>query len=124
MIVRTCLLISDDPDDHTELSEALYEISDDTVLITVAGLTKALDLLALKKCIPEFIFLNVGMSDFEPETFFRRLDDPALKHVQVIACGESPDLENLTHARVTAFLHTDVSYSELKSFLQRVLKGG
>ena len=122
MIVRTCLLISDDPDDHTEFSEALYEISDDTVLMTVADVRKAVDLLALKRCIPEYIFLNVGISDFRSEVFFHALEDPGLRHVQVIACGESSDIEKFRHPRVAAFLDTDISYSGLKAFLEDVVK--
>ena len=124
MIVRTCLLISDDPDDHIEFSEALYEISDDTVLITVAEVRKAVELLALKGCIPEYIFLNAGISGLNSEMFFHTLDDPALRHIQVIVCGESSDFEKFQNGRVAAFLDTDISYSELKAFLAGVVKTG
>ena len=124
MIVRTCLLISDDPDDHIEFSEALYEISDDTVLVTIANSRKAVDLLALKRCIPEYIFVNLGITDLDTELFFSTLEDPALRHVQVIACGESPDLSNMRNPRVAAFLDLDVSYSDLKAFLEKVVKPG
>src|SRR5688500_13634794 len=100
MIVRTCLLISDDPDDHIEFSEALYEISDDTVLISVADLKKAMELLSLKRCIPEYIFLNIAMSGFNPDDLFSSMDEPELKHIQVIAYGESRHFSNLCKHRI------------------------
>jgi len=124
MIVRTFLLISDDPDDHIEFSEALYEISDDTVLVTVTDLQKAVGLLALKKCIPEYVFLNLSISGFNPDMFFTTLEDPDLQRVNVIAFGESPDLADFHSSRITAILGTNLSYSELKRFLEKVVKPG
>jgi hypothetical protein len=121
MIVRTCLLISDDPDDHVEFSEALYDISDDTVLVTVSDIGKAIDLVAVKKCVPEFILLNVAIPEFRPDKFFDALnDDPALKNVQVITYGDGDPIHS---PRITAFLDQDVSYSELKETLRRVIGG-
>jgi hypothetical protein len=121
MIVRTCLLISDDPDDHIEFSEALYDISDDTVLVMVSNPRKAVDLLALKRCIPEYIFLKIGINDFDPEILFETLDDPDLRHVQVIACVEAPEFARFRNPRIAAFLDADASYSELKTFLARLM---
>lgn len=123
MIVRTCLLISDDPDDHIEFSEALYEVSDDTVLISVADLKRAADLLALKKCVPEFIFLNLGMGELNPDGFIKLLEDPELLRVQVIAYGDSANAFT-AKGRISDFLESDVSYSELKSFLEKIMGGG
>jgi hypothetical protein len=122
MIVRTCLLISDDPDDHIEFSEALYEVSDDAVLVTVSDFKKALDLLTLRKCIPEFVFLNLAIPAFEQREFFDALDDDSvLKNVKVITYGESPEIKS---ARVTAVLDPDLSYSQLKDFLRKYVGGG
>lgn len=120
MIVRTCLLISDDPDDHIDFSEALYEISDDCVLVSVSDIKKAVDLLTLKKCVPEFIFLNLGIPDFKAGKFFDALnDDPVLKDVQVLAYGESDPVHS---PRIVAFLDSDLSYSELKEALRKAVK--
>ena len=120
MIVRTCLLISDDPDDHVEFSEALYEISDDTVLVTVSDVNKAIDLLKLKKCLPEFVFVHLGIPAFEPDIFFEALEgDATLSKVKVIAYGESDAVTTAT--RFTAFFNSDMNYSELKDALRGIL---
>ena len=120
-MVRTCLLISDDPDDHIELSEALYEISDDTVLIAVSDVGKALDLLSAKKCIPEFIVLNLIISELIAKEFLNAIDaNPALSHVQIIAFGES---EAIKHTRVAAILYANLTYSELKEALKKLITG-
>ena len=120
MIVRTCLLISDDPDDHVEFSEALYEVSDDAVLIAVSDVQKALDLLKHKKCLPEFIFLYMDIPAFEPDIFFEALqEDEQLTKVKVIAYGNQ---EQVTHSPlITMFLSSDMNYSELKDALRRIL---
>jgi hypothetical protein len=121
MIVRTCLLISDDPDDQVEFSEALNDFADDTILVSVSDFKKALDFLTLRKCVPEFILLNLAIPDFRPDKFFDALtDDPLLKDVRVIAYGES---EPVRSPRIAAFLDPDMSYSELKAALKKVLMG-
>ena len=122
MIVRTCLLISDDPDDHMELSEALNEISKDTVLVAVAHPEKALAMLGLKRCIPDYIFLNLAVNGFSPDVFFATLDaDVELMNVRVIAYGEIPDFEKLNKHRVTGFINSDVSYTELRESLGKIM---
>lgn len=119
MIVRTCLLISDDPDDHVDFSEALNETAGDAVLVSISDFKKALDLLTLKKCVPDFIFINFAISGFRPHQFLDTLqDDPLLAEVRIIAYGESEPVQSL---RITAFLDHDLSYSELKAVLKNVM---
>lgn len=120
MIVRTCLLISEDPDDHVEFSEALYEIANDIVLITVSDAGKAMDLLMLKRCIPDFIILSGGIGSEEADRFFDVLEsDPLLRDIMVIAYGE---WELLDLPRVGARIGIDLSFSELKDALRRAIE--
>ena len=120
MIVRTCLLISDDPDDHIEFSEALYEVSEDAVLIAVSDVQKAIDLLKHKKCIPEFIFLYLDIPAFEPDIFFEALqEDESLNKIKVIAYGNQ---SRVTYSPlIRMFLNSDMDYSELKDALRAIL---
>ena len=113
-------MISDDPDDHVEFSEALYEVSDEAVLITVSDVQKAIDLLRHKKCVPEFIFLYLDIPAFEPDIFFETLhENELLAKVKVIAYGNQ---EQVTHSPlITMFLNSDMNYSELKDALRRIL---
>lgn len=121
MIVRTCLLVSDDPDDHIEFSEALSEISDDTVVMTISDPAKALDVLRLKKCVPEYLFLNLATSDFSPEAFFQALEGNLLKSVTVVAYGEVMNTTAVRHERIDVFLDDGLTFSELKKALKAIV---
>jgi hypothetical protein len=122
MIVKTCLLISDDPDDHIEFSEALYDISDEIVVMTVLDFRKAIDLLITKKCVPEFVVLNLAVSDFAADNFFAVLrNDPWLKNVKVIAYGDGVELKRDDSARINRFIDDDLPFSELKKELKAIL---
>ena len=122
MIVKTCLLVSDDPDDHIEFSEALSEISEDTVVMTISNPSKAIEVLLLKKCMPEYLVLNLGMSDFSPGGFFDALEGDSLKSVTVIAYGEAMHPSTVRHQRIDKFLDDGLSFSELKKALQAIVR--
>ena len=120
MVVKTCLLISDDPDDHIDFSEAINEISDEVVVVSVSDMRKAIDLLKLTKCIPDFVLLNLTIPEFDPDVFFGTLnDDPVFNHVRVIAFGETLPVPS---PRISAALGADISYSELKNALRNILR--
>ena len=121
MIIKTCLLISDDPDDHIEFSEALYEVSNDAVLVTVSDMKKSIDLLLLQKCVPEFIFLNLSIADLDLKGLFHALDRPGLDGIQVVAYAEPADATEERHQGITSFLDINSSYSQLKTYLRELL---
>ena len=121
MIIKTCLLISDDPDDHIEFSEALYEVSNDAVLVTVSDMKRSIDLLLLQKCVPEFIFLNLSIADLDLKGLFQALDRPGLDGIQVVAYGEPADATEERHRGITSFLDINSSYSQLKTYLRELL---
>ena len=111
MIVKTCLLISDDPDDHIEFSEALNEISEECVMIAVSDVRKAIDLLVHKKCVPEFVLLYLGIADFSADDFFHALDgDPLLKNIRIIAYGDTVDFESVDLSRIKRFIESDLKF--------------
>jgi CheY-like chemotaxis protein len=123
MIVKTCLLVSDDPDDHIEFSEALYEISNDIVLVTVTHPQKAIDLLKMRKCNPDYIFFNLEMNGFNPDEFLLAIEeDPEFENIPLIAFGEYGDYDKLKSRRISSFLNSDTSFSELRNFLTKIVK--
>ena len=125
MIVKTCLLISDDPDDHIEFSEALNEVSEQFVMITVSDVGKAIDFLVHKKCVPELVLLNLGIADFSSHAFFCALDgDPLLQDIRIVAYGDTVDSQNVELSRVNRFIHNDVTFSELKKELASIVASG
>lgn len=122
MIVKTCLLISDDPDDHIEFSEALNEVSEQCVMITVSDIRKAIDLLVHKKCVPEFVLLNLDIADFSSDDFFHALDgDSLLKNIRIVAYGDTVDSESVDLSRVNRFIDGDLTFSELKKELESII---
>jgi hypothetical protein len=124
MRIRTCLLISDDPDDHLEFSEALYEVSSDTILVSIVNAHKSLDLLKAKVYLPDFIFFDLS-DGVHADVFLTTIQkDPILENVPVIVYGGYPEFEKITTLGVSAFLSDDYSYSDLRSFLKKILEGG
>ena len=122
MIVKTCLLISDDPDDHIEFSEALNEVAEECVMITVSDVRKAIDLLVHRKCVPEFVLLNLGIPEFSSDDFFHALDgDSLLKNIQIVAYGDTVDSESVDLSRVNRFIDSDLTFSELKKELESII---
>ena len=122
MILRTCLLVTDDPDDQIDFTEALYEISSDTVLLAVTDPKKALTLLALRRLIPDYIIVDLAMSDFSADVFFSTIgDDPRLNDIPLIAYGEFSDLEKVKNGRISAFLNNDFTYSGLRNLLVKIV---
>lgn len=122
MIVKTCLLISDDPDDHIEFSEALNQISDECVMITVSDVRKAIDLLVHKKCLPDFVLLNLGIVDFSSDDFFDALDgDALLRKIRIIAYGDTVDSESVDLSRINRFIGIDLTFSELRRELESIM---
>ena len=122
MVVQTCLLISDDPDDHVEFTEVLYDISSDIVVLVVMDPKKALDVLSLKLDLADYIIVDLTISGFSPTNFFNALDaDPKLVTIPVIAYGEYSQLSEINNGRISAFLGHDLTYSRLRSLLLKAL---
>lgn len=125
MEIRTCLLISEDCDDQLEFSEALYEISSDTIMITVTHARKAMDLLQRKVHLPDFIFLDLSINEIHPDVFLTALkSDSDLEKIPIIAYGDYSEFDQVTTEGITAFLERDYSYSDLRVFLMKVINKG
>ena len=69
MNLKTCLLVTDDPDDHQAFSEALSEISLNTILVVILDSKQASLLLKTKKLIPDYIFVDMSMQGIEINEF-------------------------------------------------------
>lgn len=117
----TCLLVTNDPDDFLEFSEALNEISKDAIVIAVADMTRAVALLAGKLSTPDYIFVNLSMPGVKPENFLRQMkENEKLKRLPVVGFGVSQNLDGIK-SHLSHFLGEDYSYSDLKKFLMKLL---
>lgn len=123
MYLRTCLLVTDDPDDHQSFSEAISEISSSTVLIVVSDSEKAIELLKSKRHVPDYIFLDLSMQGVDASAFLNELNkDINLSTIPSILYGEESDLFKLRDMNGSSFFNKDYDYSELRNFLKRIIK--
>jgi CheY-like chemotaxis protein len=123
MIVRTCLLITDDPDDHQAFSEALSEISSKTVVLIVLDSEKALDLLKSKQLTPHFIFLDLSTNGMRINTFLKTVEtDSELRQIPIVVYGDTESIEKMDRSVGIVFFTKDYEYSELRSFLKELVK--
>jgi response regulator RpfG family c-di-GMP phosphodiesterase len=121
MVLRTCLLVSDDPDDHIMFTEVLYEISSDIVLMSVLDPLKALNLLSSGRHLPDYLILNLSDAEFITESFFAALEQhPGLERIPLIAYGDISQARTVRNGRISAFLDNDFTYSRLRSMLVKV----
>jgi CheY-like chemotaxis protein len=122
MSVKTCLLVTDDPDDQNAFSEAIREYSENIIVLIVLDSQKALDLIQSKKHVPDYLFLDLSMLGIRINNFLKVLDaDPLLKQIPTIAYGEQVTFEKIDHAGRLRFFTKDYEYSELKKFLRTIL---
>jgi len=122
MTVRTCLLVSDDPDEHVEFTEALYEISDDIVVLVVSDAKRAADLVLSKRLIPDYFIVDLAVNGFTHNGFFTSLDDdPDFESMFVLAYGDYSDYEKVKSRHISAFLERDAAYSDIRTFMKRIM---
>lgn len=123
MAVRTCLLVSDDPDDHVELTEAIYEVSEDVIVLLISDNHRASDLVLSKRHIPDFLMMDIAVNGFDHNNFFAHLEaDPDFAHLSLIVYGDEGDFEHITSEKVVARLPRDLTYSKIKIFLREVMR--
>lgn len=122
MSVRICLLVTDDPDDHQAISEALSEISESTVLLNVLDSNKALLLLQESSYHPDFIILDLSMHGIRINPILKMLrTQPNLTHIPTVVFGDESAMSEIEEPEGLDFLSKDYNYSALLSFLKRVL---
>jgi response regulator RpfG family c-di-GMP phosphodiesterase len=122
MVLRTCLLVSDDPDDHIMFTEVLYEISSDIVLIAILDRAKALDLLSSGRHLPDYLILDLSNSESNTDLFFTALEKhPGLERIPLIVYGEFSQSATIRNDRISAFLDSDFTYSRLRNMLVQVI---
>lgn len=123
MNLKTCLLITDDPDDQDAFSEALSEIASQVILFVISNSEKALDLLKSKRHIPDYILIDLTMYGIRTPLFLNALnDDFELSDIPIILYGDTTNSDKMEDHFHLPFLPKDYTYSELRIFLTRVFK--
>jgi CheY-like chemotaxis protein len=122
MSVRTCLLVTDDPDDHQAFSEALSEFSSKTVVVIVLDSDKALDLMKSKRHIPDYIFVDLSMQGIRMESFLEaRKKDADIHSVPTVVYGAKSTFDRMEDTEGLIFFNKEYEYSELRNFLKEYI---
>lgn len=123
MTVKTCLLVTDDPDDHHAFSEAFSEISDDAVVLIVLDSQKALTLMKGRRHTPNYVFLDLSMHGIRVNTFLSAIRGSAeLREMPTVVYGNEGDLEKIDQRDGLMFFSKQYEYSELREFLKKLFQ--
>ncbi len=116
----TCLLVTDDPDHQLQFSEALDEVTESVILLTVAKARQAFDLLDLGLLAPNFIFLDSTMENIDIADLIQAIKSKsALDETSLTVLTYRKEKEIIDN-HVTYF-SPDYSYFELREFLRRLI---
>jgi DNA-binding NtrC family response regulator len=119
MALKTCLLVTDDPDDHQAFTEALAEVSDKAIVLIILDSQKALSLLLSKRHTPDYIFLDLSMQGIRINPLLREIrNDADLRPIPTVVYGDIASLYTIESVEGVTFFDKDYEYSQLRNFLQ------
>jgi CheY-like chemotaxis protein len=122
MTLKTCLLVTDDADDHQAMSEALAVVSERTVLLNVIDSQKALLLLKEGNYLPDYIILDLSMHGIKVNSILKVIrNDRQERLTPVIVYGFEEIFLKIDQRDDLVFFNKDYSYTELLEFLRKVL---
>jgi CheY-like chemotaxis protein len=122
MTVKTCLLVSDDPDDHQSFSEVSSEISAGAVVLIILDSQKAIHFVKTTTQRLDCIFLDLSMQGIRVNSFLKIVrEDPELRSSKIIVYGEEPDFIKIGDPKGLIFFKKDYDYPELKDFLKNFM---
>ena len=121
MTLRTCLSITDDPDDHHAISEAISQISEHTVVLNILDSQKALLLLKESSYQPDYVFLDLSMHGLRINSLLNTLkdEDGFFKRPPIIY-GDRSAFDQIENNQNLIFFSKDYVYSELLLFLRTI----
>lgn len=123
MTVKTCLLVTDDPDDHHAFSEAFSEISENAVVLIVLDSQKALTLLKGRRHTPDYVFLDLSMHGIRVNTFLNAMrGNTELTETPTVVYGNEGDLDKIDRRDGLMFFSKQYEYSELREFLRKLFQ--
>ena len=122
MTLRKCLLITDDPDDHQTIAEAISQICEEMIVLNIIDSQKALMLLHEGKCLPDYVFLDLSMQGIRINTLLRSLNSDELFKMPILAYGDLKSFNQIGNTRNVIFFNKDYEYSQLLDFLKNVFR--
>ena len=122
MSSKVLLMLTDDPDDYTDFSSMLEELSSEAILVAIASANKASRLLQETALVPACIVLSLSLYEVNVPEFLQRVNETnRLSETRKVLYGTKEAYEKVKAHSSVDFLDTDLSYTEIQAFLQKVL---
>lgn len=121
MIVKTCLLVTDDADDHHTFSEAIGNICSDVVVLIIVDPAKAIKAITSSHLLPEYLLLDMdanGMDTLNVESVLEEIY--YVKKIPTLLYGSSQNLKAVQR-NPSVQMDKDFEYSELVQKLKDFL---
>jgi hypothetical protein len=120
-MLRTCLLVTDDMDDHQVISEALGIVSERTILLNIIDSQKAVLLLKESTYRPDYIMLDLSMHGIKVNSIISLLRDVSGQlRIPTIIFGLKEKFLQIEDNEGLIFIDKDCTYSDLREFLGKV----
>jgi CheY-like chemotaxis protein len=98
--VMTIMFVDDDPDDVKIFGEAVKEVDPDINVLSFSSGMKALEILATRKTLPDFIFLDVNMPRMNGMQFLEAVkNEKKLSAIPVVMYSTTKSTEHERHAK-------------------------
>jgi DNA-binding NtrC family response regulator len=121
--LKTCLLISDDPDDHQTLSEGIKDATKNIILLSSMDVSQILKMLTSQKLIPDYIIVDFAMEELDGQGFLKTISENSdLTSISIIVYADRPlPTEQMKLHKRLFFLSKQLKYSELQKALKTML---
>jgi ActR/RegA family two-component response regulator len=116
--IKTCLLVTDDPDDHQTFTEAIGKVSESSIVMIIVDSQKAEKLMASGTHIPDYLIIDLSMNGLEINAFLEGLrKDMRLKTIPVLTYGEPSEYADIDDRTSLSFFAKEYEYSQLQNVL-------
>jgi hypothetical protein len=123
MSLKTCLLITDDPDDHHAFTEAIGKIYPSAVVLIVIDPAKALKLLMESYSLTDYLIIDLDTNGLEIKPFLDHIKNVmAVQHLPKFFYGEQETINRLSDEKGVTFFSKDYEYSDLQAALSSFIR--
>ncbi len=120
--IKTCLLVTDDPDDHQTFTEAIGRVSEESVVMIIVESLQAAALMSSGTHVPDYLIIDLSMNGLDINSFLDLLRaDVHLRRIPILAYGEPSEYAGIEDRRSLTFFAKEYEYTELQSILRQFI---
>jgi DNA-binding NtrC family response regulator len=113
------LLITDDPDDHNAISEAIAKISENIVVVIIINSKNAGTVLSSKAHVPDFLIIDLSMDGLDINAWLLRIrGDGVLSRIPILTYGDPSEYADIFNRQGLTFFAKEYEFSKLQSVLK------